>query len=129
MGNIRVSDEDNALMIDLKETYNLEWNAIVPYFEGRTAGACRNHYTTSLREEDERVNNALWSDEESLLLKNLKEVDNLGWVDIAKAMKNRTEGGMILARRKALKRMQLEGITPRHQVINNEISEAYINGI
>ena len=44
------------------------------------------------------------------------------WVE---ATKNREEGEMILARWRALKRMQLQGITPRHQVLDNEISEAY----
>ena len=40
-------------------------------------------------------------------------------------MKNRTEGEMILARRRALARMKLQGIIPKHQVLDNEISDAY----
>ena len=48
---------------------------------------------------------------------------------LVEAMKNRTEGEMILAIRQALKRMQLQGITRRHQVLNNKISEAYKNKI
>ena len=40
-------------------------------------------------------------------------------------MKNRTEGEMILARRRALARMDLQQIVPTHQVLDNEISKAY----
>ena len=47
---------------------------------------------------------------------------NSTWVE---PMKNRTEGEMILYRRRALARMKLQGIIPKHQVLNNEISDAY----
>ena len=47
---------------------------------------------------------------------------NSTWVE---PMKNRTEGEMILARRRALIRMKHQGIVPRHQVLVNEISNAY----
>ena len=51
------------------------------------------------------------------------EIDcNSTWI---KPMKNRTEGEMILAWRRALARIKLQGIVPKHQVLDNEISAAY----
>ena len=53
----------------------------------------------------------------------LHDIDsNSTWVE---PMKNRTEGEMILGRRRALARMKVQGITPSHQVLDNEISAAY----
>ena len=53
----------------------------------------------------------------------LNNIDsNSTWVE---PMKNRTEGEMILARRRALARMKVQGIVPAHQVLDNEISKAY----
>ena len=40
-------------------------------------------------------------------------------------MKKKTQGGIIKARRNALKRTKLQGIVPLHQILDNEISEAY----
>ena len=40
-------------------------------------------------------------------------------------MKNRTEKEMIKARRRGLDRMRQKGITPAHQVLDNEISQTY----
>ena len=47
---------------------------------------------------------------------------NSTWID---PMKNWTKGETILARRHALIRMKLQGIVPKHQVLDNEISAAY----
>ena len=47
---------------------------------------------------------------------------NSTWID---PMKNRTEGEMILSRRRALIIMKLQGISPKHQVLDNKISTAY----
>ena len=44
------------------------------------------------------------------------------WVE---ATKNKTEGEMKLARRRALLRMKACGIVPKHQVMDNECSDAY----
>ena len=44
------------------------------------------------------------------------------WVE---PMKNRTEGEIMLARRRALQKMHAVGITPKRQVLNNETSMAY----
>ena len=44
------------------------------------------------------------------------------WVE---AMKNKTEGEMMLARRRALLRIKACGIVPKHQVLDNEASKAY----
>ena len=44
------------------------------------------------------------------------------WVE---PMKNRTEGEMMLARQRALKRMHAVGIIPKRQVLDNETSMAY----
>ena len=40
-------------------------------------------------------------------------------------MKNKTQGEMIKAQRNALKRTNLQGIVPLHQVLDNKISESY----
>ena len=47
---------------------------------------------------------------------------NSTWVE---PMNKKTQGGMIKARRNALKRMKLQGVVPLHQILDNEISEAY----
>ena len=47
---------------------------------------------------------------------------NSFWIE---PTKNKTEGEMILARRRALERMKAQGIMPTHQVLDNEISTAY----
>ena len=53
----------------------------------------------------------------------LTEIDtNSIWVE---AMKNKTEGEMILARRRALARMKRCGILPKKQVLDNEASANY----
>ena len=44
------------------------------------------------------------------------------WVE---PMKNRTEGGMMLARRRALQKMHAVGIIPKRHVLDNETSMAY----
>ena len=59
-----------------------------------------------------------------MLLHNIDS--NSTWVE---PMKNKIEGKMILARRRALTRMKHQGIEPKHQVLNNEISALYRNEI
>ena len=44
------------------------------------------------------------------------------WVE---PMKNRTEGGMMLSRKRALKRMHSVGIIPKRQVLDNKTIMAY----
>ena len=44
------------------------------------------------------------------------------WVE---PMKNRTEGEIMLARRRAIKRMHAVGIIPKRQVLDNKTSMAY----
>ena len=44
------------------------------------------------------------------------------WVE---PMNNRTKGGMMLARQRALKRMHAVGIIPKRQVLDNKTSMAY----
>ena len=51
---------------------------------------------------------------------------NSTWVE---TMKNKTQGEMIKARRNALNHMKLQGIVPLHQILDNEISEDYKEGI
>ena len=54
----------------------------------------------------------------------LHEIDgNYTWIE---PMKNKTEGEMILAWRRALDSVKDQGILPKHQVLENEISAAYI---
>ena len=44
---------------------------------------------------------------------------------LVEPMNNRTEVEMILARKRALQRMKIQGIAPKHQVLDNEIYSAY----
>ena len=53
-------------------------------FEGRTATACQGHYHEHLKEGDKGVF-AAWSKKDSLLLKKLKEDDNLSWKGISES--------------------------------------------
>eukprot|EP00804_Cyclotella_cryptica_P026876 CCRYP_017593-RA/>CCRYP_017593-RA protein AED:0.20 eAED:0.21 QI:0/0/0/1/1/1/3/0/940 len=48
------------------------------------------------------------------------------WVE---PTKNRTEGELILARTRALSRMRSCGLSPKHQVLDNEVSTAYKQAI
>ena len=51
------------------------------------------------------------------------EIDgNSTWVE---PMKNKSQGGIIRARRASLFRMKLQHIVPRRQILDNEISEDY----
>ena len=53
----------------------------------------------------------------------IHEIDGAStWVEV---MKNRTEGEIIEARRRGLKKMRQQGITSAHQVLDNEISQTY----
>ena len=53
----------------------------------------------------------------------IHEIDgNSTWVD---PMKNKTQGEIINARRRALLRMKLQGIVPMHQILDNETSQAF----
>jgi hypothetical protein len=53
----------------------------------------------------------------------LHHVDsNSSWIE---GLKNNSEGELILARRRALARMTRRGITPRHQILDNQASAAY----
>ncbi len=51
---------------------------------------------------------------------------NLSW---AEPMKNQTGGELILARNRALTRMQQQGINPKHQILDNQASESYKDAI
>ena len=53
----------------------------------------------------------------------IHEIDGAStWVEV---MKNRTEGEMIEAQQRGLIRMKQQGITPVHQVLDNEIYQTY----
>ena len=57
----------------------------------------------------------------------LHDVDsNSTW---AEALKNNTEGELILARQRALTRMKRCGIVPKHQILDNQASTAYKTAI
>lgn len=51
---------------------------------------------------------------------------NLIW---AEAIKNRTEGEIVLARQRALERMIAQGVEPEHQILDNEASKEYKTAI
>ena len=54
----------------------------------------------------------------------IHEIDGAStWVEV---MKNRTEGGMIEARRRGLMRMKQQGITPTHQVLDPGLGPIYL---
>ena len=77
------------LLKKLKEEDHLSWKDIGERFEGRTWQACSKHYSLHLKEGDKRAKVG-WSEEDSLLLKKLKEEDHLSWKDIGDRFEGRT---------------------------------------
>jgi hypothetical protein len=57
----------------------------------------------------------------------LHDVDS-NWL-WAEPMRNQTGGELILTRNWALTRMQQQGINPKHQILDNQASEAYKDAI
>lgn len=55
---LKFSGEDDALLIELKETKNLTWKQIADFFPGRTSGTLQVRYCTKLK-----VKTNGWSDE------------------------------------------------------------------
>ena len=51
-----------------------------------------------------------------------KIYSNSTWIE---PMKNRTEGEIIISRERALMRIRLCGLKPKHQILDNEASEKY----
>ncbi len=47
---------------------------------------------------------------------------NSSW---SEAMQNQSDGELILARARALARMQRRGLIPKHQILNNQASAEY----
>jgi hypothetical protein len=55
---IKFTAEDDALLVDLKETYNYTWKQIEAYFPGRTHGTLQVRYCTRLKTQS-----SMWDDE------------------------------------------------------------------
>jgi hypothetical protein len=84
--NLPWSDEDSLRLKELKEKSNMSWVRIAAHFEGRTIAACLQRYGNVLFEGEKQIP---WSDEELLKLKELKEKNNMSWVQIGTHFKDR----------------------------------------
>ena len=55
---LKFTAEEDALLVELKETKNLTWKQIADFFPGRTSGTLQVRYCTKLK-----AKTAVWTDE------------------------------------------------------------------
>ena len=55
---LKFSQEEDALLVELKENKNLTWKQIADFFPGRTSGTLQVRYCTKLKAKD-----VVWTDE------------------------------------------------------------------
>ena len=55
---LKFTREDDALLVELKETKNLTWKQIADFFPGRSSGTLQVRYCTKLK-----AKTTAWSDE------------------------------------------------------------------
>lgn len=55
---LKFTQEEDALLVDLKETKNLTWKQIADFFPGRTSGTLQVRYCTKLK-----AKTSVWTDE------------------------------------------------------------------
>jgi hypothetical protein len=55
---LKFTQEEDALLVDLKETKNLTWKQIADFFPGRTSGTLQVRYCTKLK-----AKTTVWTDE------------------------------------------------------------------
>jgi hypothetical protein len=79
---IRWSDEDSLKLKELKEESDMSWVQIATHFEGRAVSSCKERYYAYLFEGEKRIQ-LPWTDEDSLKLKELREKNDMSWVQIA----------------------------------------------
>ena len=60
---LKFSQEEDTLLVELKENKNLTWKQIADFFPGRTSGTLQVRYCTKLKAKD-----VVWTDEMVLLL-------------------------------------------------------------
>jgi hypothetical protein len=81
------SAEDSLKLKELKDNSDMSWVQIAAHFEGRAVGSCKYRYRNYLFEGEEQIR---WSDEESLKLKELKEMSDMSWAQITAHFEGRT---------------------------------------
>ncbi|KAK5122918.1 hypothetical protein LTR85_003483 [Meristemomyces frigidus] len=72
---LKFTAEDDALLVELKETKNLTWKQIADFFPGRSSGTLQVRYCTKLK-----AKTTVWTDEMVLKLRTaVEEYDNDRW--------------------------------------------------
>ncbi|EME83480.1 uncharacterized protein MYCFIDRAFT_112048, partial [Pseudocercospora fijiensis CIRAD86] len=72
---LKFTPEDDALLVELKETKNLTWKQIADFFPGRSSGTLQVRYCTKLK-----AKTTVWTDEMAQRLKvAMQEYDNDRW--------------------------------------------------
>jgi hypothetical protein len=67
------SEEEDTLLKRLKEVKGWSWAKIAKCFPGRTLDSCKMRYSNNIHEGEKRAAGVMWSEEEDMLLKRLKE--------------------------------------------------------
>jgi len=72
---LKFTPEDDALLVELKETKHLTWKQIADFFPGRSSGTLQVRYCTKLK-----AKTTIWTDEMVLKLRTaVQEYDNERW--------------------------------------------------
>lgn len=72
---LKFTNEEDALLVDLKENRNLTWKQIAEFFPGRTSGTLQVRYCTKLK-----AKTTVWTDDSVTRLKNaMTEYENDRW--------------------------------------------------
>ncbi|KAJ9621928.1 hypothetical protein H2203_006809 [Taxawa tesnikishii (nom. ined.)] len=73
---LKFTPEDDALLVELKETKNLTWKQIADFFPGRSSGTLQVRYCTKLK-----AKTTVWTDEMQVqkLRSAIREYDNDRW--------------------------------------------------
>ncbi|KJY00772.1 hypothetical protein TI39_contig313g00009 [Zymoseptoria brevis] len=93
---LKFTPEDDALLVELKETKNLTWKQIADFFPGRSSGTLQVRYCTKLK-----AKTTIWTDDMVLKLRTaIQEYDNDRWRIISTKVGNGFSAGA--CREKAL---------------------------
>lgn len=76
---LKFTQEEDALLVELKENKNLTWKQIADFFPGRTSGTLQVRYCTKLKAKD-----VTWTDEMvQRLQRAIQEYENDRWRIVA----------------------------------------------
>ena len=138
---IPYSAEEDALLVRLKEIHNLNWDEIVPYFQGRTRGSLQVRYSSKLKSESKTQHGTVkpqpqpkpivehqkssanhwvpYSAEEEALIVKLRG-EGLSWELMVNHFKRRTAGALAVRYSSKLKDKPVR----HHAVDDSDIQQA-----